>query len=94
MAEKTKTTFAQGQLRAIVERIERLEEEKKTIAGDIKEVYAEAKGNGFDTKILRKVISIRKKDAGERQEEEAMLDVYLSALGMADTAPTPREAAE
>jgi uncharacterized protein (UPF0335 family) len=90
MAEKTKTSFAQGQLRTIVERIERLEEEKKTIAGDIKEVYAEAKGNGFDTKVLRKVIAIRKKDAAERQEEEAMLDVYLSALGMAET----REAAE
>jgi uncharacterized protein (UPF0335 family) len=83
MAEKTKTSFAQGQLRALVERIERLEEEKKTIAGDIKEVYAEAKGNGFDTKILRKVISLRKKDQAERQEEEAMLDVYLAALGMA-----------
>jgi len=87
MAEKTKTTFAQGQLRAIVERIERLEEEKKTIAADIKEVYAEAKGNGFDTRILRKVISIRKKDADERQEEEAMLDVYLAALGMAGSGP-------
>ncbi|NMD07922.1 MAG: DUF2312 domain-containing protein [Phyllobacteriaceae bacterium] len=91
MAEKTKTTFAQGQLRAIVERIERLEEEKKTIAGDIKEVYAEAKGNGFDIKILRKVISLRKKDADERQEEEAMLEVYLAALGMPEGA---REAAE
>ena len=90
MAEKTKTSFAQGQLRTIVERIERLEEEKKTIAADIKEVYAEAKGNGFDTKILRKVISIRKKDAGERQEEEALLDVYLAALGI----PQTREAAE
>jgi uncharacterized protein (UPF0335 family) len=91
MAEKTKTTFAQGQLRTIVERIERLEEEKKTIAGDIKEVYAEAKGNGFDIKILRKVISLRKKDADERQEEEAMLEVYLAALGMPEGA---REAAE
>ena len=94
MAEKTKTTFAQGQLRAIVERIERLEEEKKTIAADIKEVYAEAKGNGFDTRILRKVISIRKKDADERQEEEAMLDVYLAALGMPNFGPEVREAAE
>lgn len=83
MAEKTKTSFAQGQLRSLVERIERLEEEKKAIAGDIKEVYAEAKGNGFDTKVLRKVISLRKKDQAERQEEEAMLDVYLAALGMA-----------
>ena len=76
----TKTSFAKGQLKTIVERIERLEEEKKTIAADIKEVYAEAKGNGFDTKILRKVISIRKKDRHEREEEEAMLDVYLDAL--------------
>ena len=78
----TKTTFAQGQLKTIVERIERLEEEKKTIAADIKEVYAEAKGHGFDTKILRKVISLRKKEAAEREEEQSMLDLYLSALGM------------
>jgi uncharacterized protein (UPF0335 family) len=78
----TKTGFAQGQLKAIVERIERLEEEKKTIAGDIKEVYAEAKGHGFDTKIIRKVISLRKKDAAERQEEEQVLELYLQALGM------------
>ena len=78
------------QLKSIVQRIERLEEEKKTIADDIKEVYAEAKSNGFDTKILRKVISLRKKDVDERQEEEALLDVYLAALGM----PEAREAAE
>jgi uncharacterized protein (UPF0335 family) len=78
----TKTTFAHGQLKSIVERIERLEEEKKTIAGDIKEVYAEAKSNGFDTKILRKVISLRKKEAAEREEEQSMLDVYMAALGM------------
>jgi uncharacterized protein (UPF0335 family) len=90
MADQVKTSFAHGQLRTIVERIERLEEEKKTIAADIKEVYAEAKGNGFDTKILRKVISLRKKDVNERQEEESMIDVYLAALGMAVTA----EAAE
>lgn len=90
MAEATKTNFAQGQLRALVERIERLEEEKKTIAGDIKEVYAEAKANGFDTKVLRKVITLRKKDAAELQEEEAMIDVYLAALGMVPE----REAAE
>lgn len=81
--QEDKTSFAQGQLRSLVERIERLEEEKKAIAGDIKEVYAEAKGHGFDTKILRKVVSLRKKDAAERQEEEAILDLYLSALGMA-----------
>ena len=78
----TKTTFAQGQLKSLVERIERLEEEKKTIAADIKEIYAEAKGNGFDTKILRKVISLRKKEATEREEEQSMLDLYMSALGM------------
>jgi uncharacterized protein (UPF0335 family) len=80
--EDAKTSFAQGQLKSLVERIERLEEEKKAIAGDIKEVYAEAKGHGFDTKILRKVVSLRKKDAAERQEEEAVLDLYLAALGM------------
>jgi uncharacterized protein (UPF0335 family) len=90
VADNVKTTFAHGQLRAIVERIERLEEEKKTIAADIKEVYAEAKGTGFDTKILRKVISLRKKDVNERQEEESMIDVYLAALGT----PVAREAAE
>jgi uncharacterized protein (UPF0335 family) len=74
--------IAAGQLRAFVERIERLEEEKKALAGDIKEVYAEAKGNGFDTKILRKVISIRKLEEAERQEQESLLDLYMSALGM------------
>ena len=90
MAEKTKTSFAEGQLKALVERIERLEEEKKAIAADIKEVYAEAKGTGFDVKILRKVISLRKKEPEERMEEEAMLDVYLAALGMV---PAEAEAA-
>jgi len=82
----TKTSFAKGQLKSLVERIERLEDEKKAIAGDIKEVYGEAKANGFDTKILRKVISLRKRDRQEREEEEAMLEVYLSALGMAAVA--------
>lgn len=77
-----KSSFAQGQLRSLVERIERLEEEKKTIAADIKEVYAEAKANGFDTKVMRKVISLRKKDVAERQEEDAMIDLYMQALGM------------
>ena len=74
---------AQDQLRSFVERIERLEEEKKTISDDIKDVYAEAKGNGFDTKVLRRVISLRKQDAAERNEQEAILDLYLQALGMA-----------
>lgn len=71
------------QLRAFIERIERLEEEKKAIADDIKEVYAEAKGNGFDTKVMRQVIRIRKQDMNERLEQEAILDTYLHALGMA-----------
>lgn len=74
---------ASDQLRAFVERIERLEEEKKTIADDIKEIYAEAKGNGFDVKVLRKVVSLRKQDMNERLEHEAILDLYLHALGMA-----------
>lgn len=72
-----------GHLRAFIERIERLEEEKKALADDVKEVYAEAKAQGFDVKTMRKVISLRKKDAQERQEEEALLDTYLAALGMA-----------
>ncbi len=83
-AEKTETsqTVAAGQLRALIERIERLEEEKKTIADDIKEVYAEAKGTGFDTKAVRVLVRLRKKDQAERQEEEAILDLYKAALGM------------
>lgn len=76
------TTVAAGQLLAIIERIERLEEEKKEVAEQIKEVYAEAKGNGFDVKTLRKVVALRRKDPEERSEEEAMLDLYLHALGM------------
>ena len=74
---------AAGQLKAFVERIERLEEEKKGIADDIRDVFAEAKGQGFDTKVMRQVIRLRKKDASEREEEEALLDLYLHALGMA-----------
>ncbi len=73
---------AKEQLTAFVERIERLEEEKRGIADDIKEVYAEAKGNGFDVKVLRRVISLRKQDASERAEQEAILDLYMQALGM------------
>ncbi|MCO5145235.1 MAG: DUF2312 domain-containing protein [Aquamicrobium sp.] len=76
-------TVAAGQLRSFIERIERLEEEKKTIADDIKEVFAEAKGTGFDTKAMRTLIRLRKKDQAERQEEEAILDLYMAALGMA-----------
>jgi uncharacterized protein (UPF0335 family) len=72
---------AQTQLKTIVERIERLEEDKAGIMADLKEVYAEAKGNGFDVKTLRKVVRIRKQDRAKRQEEEAILDIYLSAIG-------------
>jgi uncharacterized protein (UPF0335 family) len=71
-----------GQLKAIVARIERLEEDKKVIAGDIKEVYAEAKAEGFDIKIIRKVIALRKREAAERIEEQALLETYMNALGM------------
>ena len=74
-------TIQGDQLKSIVQRIERLEEEKKTIADDIKEVYSEAKANGYDVKVLRKVISIRKRDLRERREEEAILDLYLQAVG-------------
>lgn len=74
--------IASGQLRAFIERIERLEEEKKTIADDIKETYDEAKAMGYDTKALRKIVSIRKLDQNERLEQEAVLDTYLAALGM------------
>jgi len=91
-APKTSTTkaprpadvggIAGEQLRAIIDRIERLEEEKKALAEDIKDVFAEAKGNGFDTKIIRKIISIRKRDRNELDEEETMLEVYMRALGM------------
>ena len=71
-----------GHLRAFIERIERLEEEKKALADDIKDVYAEAKGNGFDVKIIRKIVSIRKQDRDKRREEEEILDLYMAALGM------------
>ena len=71
-----------GHLLAFIERIERLEEEKKALAGDIKDVYGEAKANGFDVKIMRKIVSIRKQDRDSRIEEETVLDLYLTALGM------------
>ena len=71
-----------GHLRAFIERIERLEEEKKALADDIKDVYAEAKGNGFDVKIMRKIVSIRKQDREKRREEEEILDLYMAALGI------------
>lgn len=76
------TAVARDQLRAFVERIERLEEEKKAIADDIRDVYGEAKGNGFDTKALRAIIRMRKQDKSERAEQEAILETYMHALGM------------
>jgi uncharacterized protein (UPF0335 family) len=76
------TRFAVDQLRSIIERIERLEEEKKAISEDIKDVYAESKGNGFDVKALRTIIRLRKQDPNERQEEESILETYMQALGM------------
>lgn len=75
------TAAAQGRLKTLIERIERLEEDKAAVAADLKEVYSEAKGEGFDTKILRKVIRLRKTDKAKRQEEEALIDLYLSAIG-------------
>ncbi len=79
---ETSQTVAAGQLRAFIERVERLEEEKTTIADDIKEVYAEMKGTGFDVKAVRTIIRLRKQDQAERQEAEAMIDLYKNALGM------------
>ena len=80
--EPAATRFAKDHLKAFVERVERLEEEKKTIADDIRDVYAEANGNGFDVKALRQVVRLRKQDVDERKEQEAILETYLQALGM------------
>jgi len=94
MGHNSKTSFAEGQLLSIVERVERLELEKANIATDIKEVYAEAKGNGFDTKVLRKVVALRKRDAADLEEEEAMLELYMQALGMLAGTPLGQAALE
>lgn len=80
--EEAAHSFAKSQLKAIVERIEKLEEEKKAISDDIKDVYGEAKGNGFDVKALRTIVRLRKQDADERQEQETILETYMQALGM------------
>ncbi len=82
MEDVASTGVAAEELRQLIERIERLEEEKKSIAGDIKEVYAEAKGRGFDTKAMRQLVRIRAQDAQERQEAEAILDLYMQAIGL------------
>jgi uncharacterized protein (UPF0335 family) len=80
--EETSHRFAKDQLKAIIERIERLEEEKKTTSDDIRDVYAEAKGTGFDVKALRTIVRMRKQDTDERREEQAVLEMYMNALGM------------
>jgi uncharacterized protein (UPF0335 family) len=80
--EQPATRFAKDQLKSVIERVERLEEEKKTISDDIRDVYAEAKGNGFDVKALRTIVRLRKQDANERREQETILETYMHALGM------------
>lgn len=81
-AHSSGETIAHDQLRAFIERIERMNEEAAAIKSDTAEIYQEAKGNGFDTKILRRIVNIRKQDANERLEQEALLDTYMRALGM------------
>jgi len=80
--EQPATRFAKDHLKAFAERIERLEEEKKAITGDVRDVYAEAKANGFDTRALRALVHLRKQDTDERREHEAILETYMHALGM------------
>lgn len=80
--ESAVTQFSKDQLRSIIERIERLEEEKKTISEDIRDVYSEVKGNGYDVKALRTIVRMRKQDVNERQEAETILETYMHALGM------------
>jgi uncharacterized protein (UPF0335 family) len=78
----TDVSTTNNQIRAYIERVERLEEEKVAISSDIKEIYSEAKGSGFDSSILRKIVALRKKDPNKRREEEAVMSLYLDALGM------------
>ncbi|MHC1943481.1 DUF2312 domain-containing protein [Bradyrhizobium sp. UFLA06-06] len=81
-AETRATTIAKDQLKSIIERVERLTDEKKTISDDIRDVFAEAKGNGFDVKALRAIIRIRQQDPIDREADEAILETYMQALGM------------
>ena len=83
-----------NQLQSIIDRIERLEDEKNLIAQSINEIYTEAKSNGYDTKILRKVVALRKKSEAQRQEEEALMETYMSALGMLSDTPLGQAALE
>jgi uncharacterized protein (UPF0335 family) len=80
--EQPAARFAKDHLKAFIERIERLEEEKKAISDDVRDVYAEAKANGFDIKALRTIVRLRKQDEDERKEQEAILETYMHALGM------------
>jgi uncharacterized protein (UPF0335 family) len=82
LKEEPAHRFAKDQLKAVIERIERLEEEKKAIADDVRDVYAEAKANGFDVKALRSIVKLRKQDIDERKEHDAILETYMHALGM------------
>lgn len=82
MTEIGHNSIAKDQLKSIIERVERLEEDKAAIASDIKDVYAEAKGNGFDAKALRRIVALRKQDPDKRAEQDAILDTYMHALGM------------
>lgn len=86
--------MSNGQLKAFVERIEKLEEDNRQISAEMSYVYAEAKANGFDTKIIRKVVALRKKEATARDEEQALLDTYMAALGMIADLPLGRAALE
>lgn len=81
-ADEPATVYAKDQIRSIVERVERLEEEKKVIASDITDIFKEAKGNGMDVKALRTIVRLRKMDAADRQEQETILETYMHALGM------------
>jgi uncharacterized protein (UPF0335 family) len=80
--EQATVSFGRDQLKAFIERIERLEEEKKALGDDIRDVYAEAKGTGFDVKALRVIVRLRKQDVNERKEQEALIETYMHALGM------------
>lgn len=82
LADEPATRFSKDQLKSIIERIERMEEEKKVISDDIGDIYKEAKGNGWDVKALRTIVRMRKQDANERQEQETILETYMHALGM------------
>ena len=82
MSDVGHNSISKDQLRSIIERIEQREEEKKVVADDIKDIYSEAKGNGYDVKALRTIVRMRKQDAGERAEQDAILETYMNALGM------------